>query len=178
MQKNINPSGMIFLRVTTSMPINLGSSVSPNKGCASSADAAASALQTWWFSFFWPINWGFVTNPWNFENPSRETLSFLDFGKGFVLGLNLCLKPDEGCAMKALVLGFEGRGRSPFDCRTACISPNPSLSLLSLTFSDFYLILGSERKKNGRYMNISMPLPLLHQREMELLILHKDKFWK
>lgn len=104
--------------------MNLGGSFSPKRGCPSADDAAASALQTWWFLLFWTINWGLDTI---LDNPFRERealLSVLDFNKGF-MGLNLFLKSHEGCATKALVLGCDGKERRPFDCKTACISAIP-----------------------------------------------------
>ncbi|KAL7149608.1 hypothetical protein ABFS83_05G052700 [Erythranthe nasuta] len=56
---------------------------------------------------------------------------------GFIAWLNLYLKPYNGGGRKeALVLGFDGSERSPFDCRMPCIfftlSPLSLLSSLSL----------------------------------------------
>lgn len=112
---------MIFLRVTISRPMNLGGSLSPKRGCPSADDAAAaSARQTWWLLLLWAISWGLDEK---FEDPFRESEaldSVLDLEREF-MGLNLYLKSHEGCVINARVLGFDGKERNPFECKTACI---------------------------------------------------------
>lgn len=95
------------------------------------------------------------------ENPFREgerevLLSVLDLDKGF-MGLNLYLKSHEGCVMKALALGFDGKERSPFDCKTACISATPFSPRIStrvfdkesLERFDFYRLSKEEQLREG-----------------------------
>lgn len=62
-------------------------------------------------------------------------MSVLDLNKGF-MGLNLFLRSHEDCVKKALVLGCDGKERSPFDCKTACISAIPFPPLISTQVFD------------------------------------------
>lgn len=75
-------------------------------------------------------------------------MSVLDFNKGF-MGLNLFLKSHEGCAMKALALGCDGKERRPFDCKTACISAIPFPPVISTQ------VLGKDNLKRFDFYGLS-----------------------
>ena len=110
--------------------------------------------QTWNVLFFGIIKLGFMAKPWNFWNPLRFTERPENglFFKG-LKGLNLCLKPCCGGLRKSRVLGFEGKERSPFVWKTACIfSFQPLFLLSSCSFlaPNAIFLLGKNQRERER----------------------------